>query len=852
MARRRLWGDPPSEMYKQAKLGDVDFITGDYLAEVNIANNAEEYAQGKHPGYEETAWEGIRQAIDVIAEKKIKVAVNGGALNPQGLARKVAELVNSKGYDMRVAYVSGDDILPRLGRDTMPQGPDESLPHLDAANPHVNLLPEATQFLKNDREPRKIVSANAYLGAHAIYEALRNGADIIICGRVSDASPVIACAWYWWSWTNTDYDQLAAALIAGHTIECSAYVTGGNFAGFEAYNLEAFVEPGFPIAEVARDGSCVITKHAGTGGMVNVDTCRSQLLYELQGHVYLNSDVKAYLNQVVMEQVGADRVHVSGIRGAPPPYTTKLAIFYKGGYEMQFLVNATGYAVDEKFKLFEKQIRSRIGNEGQAVFDSLHFQRIGTPASDPRDQNSSTVYFRIFAQATDLRTLAQVGQAFKDISLRHFSGFHSSLDFRTAVPRPYLAYWPSLWRQADLEERVCFVKANGDVEAQLNVAKPPKYELLEDRESYDTPSPSESALQGESRKVRLGDVALGRSGDKGSNLNFGLFVHRVKTLLGDELRADFAVERVEFPGIFAVHFVVYGILGKGVSSSHRLDGFGKGFIDYIRDKVVEVPASLLNNKNECLGASSLTSTRRRRFSFTFSHSLVHLLALTMVRITNLVLGVIAVASASTSAQYFSRYDQEKQNKDATCDNNCYFRSMSGSCADDPACVCNQNAKRDALWCCLAKNCDSNVLPEAIWRHGMNCDAFKMPIPEEFDVQGVCGIPWASTTSTKAAATPTAESSSVEAGESSAAAATGNGSSATAAVTTTTGAASSADESAATTTAAPAITSPASSGAEASVASDAATTAASPAAGAGPVQPGFGVLAAALGMMFWWW
>ncbi|KAG7110600.1 hypothetical protein HYQ45_012713 [Verticillium longisporum] len=223
----------------------------------------------------------------------------------------------------------------------------------------------------------------------------------------------------------------------------------------------------------------------------------------------------------------------------------------------------------------------------------------------------------------------------------------------------------------------------------------------------------------------------------------------------------------------------------------------------------------------------------------------------MVRITNLVLGVIAVASASTSAQYFSRYDQEKQNKDATCDNNCYFRSMSGSCADDPACVCNQNAKRDALWCCLAKNCDSNVLPEAIWRHGMNCDAFGIPIPEEFDVQGVCGIPWTSTTSTKAATTtPTLESSSAEAGESSAAAATGNGSSATAAVTTTTGAASSADESAAPTTAAPATTSPASSGAEASVASEAATTAASPAAGAGPVQPGFGVLAAVLGMMFW--
>ncbi|KAM0277045.1 hypothetical protein ACHAQH_006115 [Verticillium albo-atrum] len=596
-------------MYKQAVLGDVDFITGDYLAEVNIANNAEAFAQGKHPGYEETAWQGIQQAIDVIAEKNIKIAINGGALNPQGLARKVAELVASKGYNLQVACVSGDNILPHLGRDTMPQGPDESLPHLDAANPHVTVLPEATQFSKNDREPRKIVSANAYLGAHAIYEGFKNGADIIICGRVSDASPVIACAWYWWSWTSTDYDRLAGALIAGHMIECSAYVTGGNFAGFEAYELDAFVEPGFPIAEVARDGSCVITKHAGTGGMVNVDTCRSQLLYELQGNIYLNSDVKAYLDDVVMEQVGPDRVQVSGICGAPPPDTTKLAIFYKGGYEMQFLVNATGYAIDQKFKLFEKQIRRRIGEEAQAEFDALHFQRIGAPASDPQDQNSSTVYFRIFAQATNPQTLALVGQAFKDISLRHFSGFHSSLDFRTAVPRPYLAYWPSLWRQSDLDERVYFIDANGDIKGDHKVTKPPKYEPLQARASYDTASPSPSVLQGDMRGVRLGDVALGRSGDKGSNLNFGLFVHRpdewewlrsymsvdrVRALLGDELRSDFAVERVEFPGIFAVHFVVYGILGRGVSSSHRLDGFGKGFIDYFRDKVVQVPVGLLN------------------------------------------------------------------------------------------------------------------------------------------------------------------------------------------------------------------------------------------------------------------
>ncbi|KAM0324143.1 hypothetical protein ACHAQA_008335 [Verticillium albo-atrum] len=256
----------------------------------------------------------------------------------------------------------------------MPQGPNGPLPHLDSLNRHVNVIPEALQFSKDDREPRKIVSANAYLGAHAIYEGFKNGADIIICGRVSDASPVIACAWYWWSWVNTDYDRLAGALIAGHLIECSAYVTGGNFAGFEAYDLDQLIKPGFPIAEVAQDGTCIITKHLNTGGMVNVDTCRSQLLYELQGNVYLNSDVKAYLDNVAMKQVGHDRVRVSGVRGGPPPDTTKLAIFYKGGYEVQLLVNATGYAFEKKFELFERQVRSNIGEEALARFDALHFQ----------------------------------------------------------------------------------------------------------------------------------------------------------------------------------------------------------------------------------------------------------------------------------------------------------------------------------------------------------------------------------------------------------------------------------------------------------------------------------------------
>lgn len=189
----------------------------------------------------------------------------------------------------------------------MPRRKDEALPHLDSINPNVKLSFESFLFARENIDLPEIVSANAYLGAHSIFEAFKRGADIIICGRVSDASPVIACAWYWWSWSITSYDELAGALVAGHLIECSAYVTGGNFAGFASFEIDSFVDPGFPIAEIAKDGSCVITKHHGTGGMVTLDTCRSQLLYELQGNVYLNSDVKAYLDNVVMEQLGRDR-----------------------------------------------------------------------------------------------------------------------------------------------------------------------------------------------------------------------------------------------------------------------------------------------------------------------------------------------------------------------------------------------------------------------------------------------------------------------------------------------------------------------------------------------------------------
>lgn len=214
--------------------------------------------------------------------------------------------VSEKGLDVRVAYLAGDDLFDKVGPN-MPTN-KENLRHLDSDNSRATPNELTYAFLNAEKgKPVPMVSAHAYLGARGIVDGLRRGADIIICGRVADASPVIAAAWFWHDWSETDYDQLAGSLIAGHLIECSAYVTGGNFSGFDEYSLESLIAPGFPIAEIASNGTCVITKHQNTQGFVNIDTVRCQFLYELQGSLYLNSDVSAHIADVAVEEIGKDR-----------------------------------------------------------------------------------------------------------------------------------------------------------------------------------------------------------------------------------------------------------------------------------------------------------------------------------------------------------------------------------------------------------------------------------------------------------------------------------------------------------------------------------------------------------------
>ncbi|TVY17127.1 hypothetical protein LARI1_G006006 [Lachnellula arida] len=593
--------DPGRQMRKQARLGAVDFLTGDWLAENNLAQEAAAMASGTGAGFKTKTWDALQQSMDVIASKRIKVVVNGGGLNPRALAWRCQELINTHKYDLKVAFVSGDDRLGHVSAALKDQG---SLPrhfHDDVKNAGLDKTKEA----RSDLTDSDILAANAYLGARAIVKALEKGADITICGRVADASPVVAAAWWWHGWADQDYDRLAGALIAGHLVECSAYVTGSNFSGFHRFDLDTFVDVGFPIVEVAGDGTCIITKHEGTNGMVTEDTVRCQLLYEIQGSSYLNSDVKAILDDVEVHEVDKDRVRVSGVIGRPPPPTTKLAIFYAGGFEAQILVNAAGYATAKKFALFEKQIRTVLSKASLLEsFTELEFQVIGVPQPNPASQLQSTTYCRIYMQSMSREPIIALSKIFDDEIMQHYSGWHMSADLRTMAPKSFYAYYPAILPQDDLDEAAHLLDQNGNVSNSFASGHPSKYEALEKRPSYDSVNPLPLDSFGPTTAMRLGNLILGRSGDKGPNINCGLFVHHADTwdwfrsfmtletftsLIGADWKDDYHVERVEFPKIYAVHFVIYGILGRGVSSSKLLDNRGKGFADYIRDKHVYIP-----------------------------------------------------------------------------------------------------------------------------------------------------------------------------------------------------------------------------------------------------------------------
>jgi hypothetical protein len=325
-----FFGDRLSAAREIVQGGPIDFLTGDYLAELTMAILFRTKMKDPNGGYVSTFLKQMEQVMGECLDKKIRVVANAGGLNPKGLAAELARIAETLGLHPKIAYIEGDDLMGRLGE---LQAMGEDFIHMDKGI-----------TLKDSQA--MTISANAYLGCWGIVKALDEGADIVVGGRLADASLVVGPAAWWHGWKQDDWDKLAGATTAGHIIECGAQATGGNYSFID--EVPSFRKVGFPIAEISENGSFVITKHPGTGGLVSVDTVKAQLLYEITDPRYLTPDLVARFDTIRISQEGKDRVLVEGVKGEPPTPTAKVCINTLGSYRNSMTVILTGLDIEKK------------------------------------------------------------------------------------------------------------------------------------------------------------------------------------------------------------------------------------------------------------------------------------------------------------------------------------------------------------------------------------------------------------------------------------------------------------------------------------------------------------------------
>jgi hypothetical protein len=593
-----FYGDRLSAAREMVEGGPIDVLTGDWLAELTMLILWKGMQRDASRGWAHTFLTQMEEVLGTCVDRGIKVVTNAGGLNPAGLADQVGQLADRLGLSVAVAHIEGDDLLPRLG-----ELRDEGHPmaHLDTG-----------QLLEQARGT--VVSANAYLGAWPIVDALASGADVVVCPRVTDASLVVGPAAWHHGWSETDWDALAGAVVAGHVIECGPQATGGNYAFFtEVPGLE---HPGFPIAEVADDGSSIITKHPGTGGAVTVGTVTAQLLYEIAGHHYPNTDVVARFDIIEVAEVGTDRVRLSGTRGLPAPRDVKVCCNLLGGWRNSMTFVLTGLDIEAKADLTVRSLSDALGGTGQfAEFDA---RLIRSDKPDAPTNVEATAQLRVTVKDDDAdRVGRRFSGAATELALAGYPGLH--LTAPPGAATAYGVYWPALV-PADLVVPTVVRPDGTRVDVPHHIHRAPDGPAVIDGADAslapgvtvapDTaepvPAPARTPAAGATVRLPLGTIIGARSGDKGGNANVGLWARsdeawvwldaeltldRFRELLPES--GDLVVQRHAFPNLRALNFVVVGLLGEGVASSTRPDPQAKGLGEYLRSRSVDLPAHLV-------------------------------------------------------------------------------------------------------------------------------------------------------------------------------------------------------------------------------------------------------------------
>ena len=579
-----FYGDRISAASEMVDGGPIDVLTGDWLAELTMLILARSRAKRPGSGYARTFVAQMEQVMGACLDRGIKVVSNAGGLDPAGCADAVAEVADRLGLAPSIAFVDGDDLMPRLG----------------ALLADGSLAP-----FGDDAGPAGVgaLTANAFLGCWGIVEALDQGADIVITGRVTDAALVCGPAAWHHGWRRDDWDRLAGAVVAGHVIECSAQATGGNYSFFT--EIPGYDDPdggaslGYPWAEVAADGSALIGKHDGTGGLVSIGTVTSQLLYEIGDPAYLGPDVTARFDTIRLEQVERDRVRISGVRGLPPPGTLKVGINEMGGFRNSFEVALTGLDIDEKAAFAQAAFWARCPTP-RADFASVDSRVIRTDRTDPPTNEQATAVWRLTVRDPDED---KVGRSFSnamvETALASIPGMYA-LSGGPSPAEPYGVFRAALIDAASVPQTVHLPGGT-----ELVVRAPAAAAAVDVPPIEDAPPPP--VPNGETVEAPLGRVMGARSGDKGGDANLGVFVRtdvawawldsfldtpRLKTLLPEA--SPLHVERHRLPNLRAINFVVHGLLGQGVAASTRPDPQAKSLGEWLRARVVPIPVAVLD------------------------------------------------------------------------------------------------------------------------------------------------------------------------------------------------------------------------------------------------------------------
>ncbi len=574
-----FYGDKLSVAKDMVEGGPIDVLTGDYLAELTmtILYN-QKMKRGENHGYVGTFIKQFKDVAKIAQDKNIKIVTNAGGLNPKSMALEIENVIEELNLNLKVAYIDGDDLIPMMDKLT------------DLGEKFSNL----DKDLELKDYSKKPITANAYLGAWGIKEALDNGADVVVCPRVTDAAVVIGPAAWKFNWSRDQYDELAGALAAGHIIECGAQATGGNYSFFK--EVPTFDNIGYPIAEVYEDGSFVITKHENTGGLVSVGTVTAQLLYEIGSPAYLNPDVISHFDTLKITQESQDRVLVQNARGSSPTNTHKVCVNLVGGYRNGIELLLTGLDINEKAELITDQIFKSVG--GKEQFDKVDIQLHRTDKENPNSNEEAQAFLRIDVMSSNPELVGRLFNAkIIELALANFPGWTGRSG---VVPNgPYIEYWPTLVNSKYVKERIHIGDKVIDITPTSQLGLEEKYYQ---KVPYENPELEIQSFE----EDFFGKIFGTRSGDKGGCANLGVWaktedaysflfdfltVEKLKELLPDLEKFD--IDRYELPNIFSLNFYVHGILQEGVSSSTRMDGQAKSLGEYLRAKKINFPKQLL-------------------------------------------------------------------------------------------------------------------------------------------------------------------------------------------------------------------------------------------------------------------